>query len=374
MNTPIQKGQAIHSSKAGYGNFKDPTGLLVRMLKSGKKAAYFTLIREGFSIMLKPLDWIFSPLEKKRLRKGLTSDLPLILILGGSRSGTTLLYQTLAGYLPVSYFNNLSAAFSKSPITGGMLFNRLLRKKKGDFKNYYGSVAGFNGPNDGFHIWNRWFGMDRNHIPEDIPEATLKDLENFVSTWNASFKKPLLNKNNRNSICIAAFEKALPNQVYYVVIKRNPVYVIQSLIQSREVVQGDKRVAWGLEVNGEKANATNLDDPYAYVDEISEQVFAVNDFLREELKQVDPNRYVEISYEAFCKYPQDIVQNISQLIFGKEISPKNLKGLKPFRNTNSQKLGDEEFARIKNTVASKHVKEKRLQVEGDEEVDRKVPR
>ena len=358
MNTPNQKGANGHTAKAGYGNFKDPFGLLVRMLKSGKKAAYFTLFREGVSVVFKPLNWILAPFERRKLAKGLTSDLPLILILGGSRSGTTLLYQTLAGYLPVSYFNNLGAAFPQAPITGGLVFNRLLKRKKGDFKNYYGSVAGFNGPNDGFHIWNRWFGMDRNHIPANISGELLRDLKNFVHTWNASFGKPLLNKNNRNSICINEFEKALPNQVYYVVIKRNPVYVIQSLIQSREIVQGDKRVSWGLEVSEDHENNTAADDPYGYVDEIGNQVFSVNEFLTEELKGIDAKRYIEISYESFCEFPEETVQKVSQMIFGKKVEAKMLEGLKPFKNTNKQKLEDPEFDRIKQAVAQWHAESK----------------
>ena len=108
------------------------------MLKSGNRAAYFTLIREGMGVALRPLDWLFSFSEKRRLQRCKKSDLPLILILGGSRSGTTLLYQTLAQYLPVSYFNNLSVSFGKSPITAGKRFNWLLRRQKGNFNNYYG--------------------------------------------------------------------------------------------------------------------------------------------------------------------------------------------------------------------------------------------
>lgn len=36
---------------------------------------------------------------------------PVLLVVGAPRSGTTLVYQTLARYLDVSYFNNLSSFF-----------------------------------------------------------------------------------------------------------------------------------------------------------------------------------------------------------------------------------------------------------------------
>jgi hypothetical protein len=153
----------------GYSNFRDPVGLLRRMLASGDRAAYFTLFREALSVVMRPVDALLARSEATLLRTDPgPSDLPVLLVLGGSRSGTTLLYQTLTKCLPVSYFNNLSAAFPQSPITAGTRFNRFLPRQGADFQNYYGSVAGLDGPNDGFHIWNRWLGDDRNSVPEDI--------------------------------------------------------------------------------------------------------------------------------------------------------------------------------------------------------------
>jgi len=350
----MKKTEAVKKQDvgAGYSNFKDPVGLLVRMLKSGKKAAYFTLFREGVSLLLKPVDGLMASGEKKKLRETAPSDLPLVLILGGSRSGTTLLYQTLTQYLPVSYFNNLSASFPRSPISGGKTFNRFLKKKKGDFSNFYGSVAGFNGANDGFHIWNRWFGQDRNHIASDISEETLQDLKNCVDAWHNHFKKPLLNKNNRNTLCIKEFEEAMGRQVKYVVIERDPVYVIQSLIKSREAVQGDKRVGWGLGAN-ESSEALAEKDPFYYVDEICDQVFSVNEHLDTELQQVDADRYLRITYEEFCQSPTRIVNEVSKLIFEEEVDHTQLKGLETFKNTNKQSLDDDEFSRILEAVAKK---------------------
>jgi len=336
---------------ADYGNFKDPVGLLLRMLRSRNRAAYFTLFREGLSLMLTPLDILLASSEQKLTRKPAQSDLPLVLILGGSRSGTTLLYQTLCHYLPVSYFNNLSVSFPRSPITSSNMFKRFLKKGNSTFKNYYGSVPGFNGPNDGFHIWNRWLGQDRNHVDSDIDQVVLEEMRNFVHTWHATFGKPLLNKNNRNSLAISTFERALPTQVRYIVIKRHPQFVVQSLICSREEVQGDKRVGWGLGAN-ETTSTDKHDksDPYAYIEDICRQVYTVDKQLNQNLQQVDSNRYIEITYEEFCQNPQAVVQQVALLVLGKKLDDKELKNLNPFDNTNNQRLSDEEFQRIKETL------------------------
>ena len=146
----------------GYSNFRDPVGLLRRMLVSGDRAAYFTLFREALGVAMKPVDSLLARSEARLVAVDPgPSALPVLLVLGGSRSGTTLLYQTLTRFLPVSYFNNLGACFPKSPVTAATRFNQFLPRQRADFRNYYGSVAGLAGPNDGFHIWNRWLGADR---------------------------------------------------------------------------------------------------------------------------------------------------------------------------------------------------------------------
>lgn len=330
-----------------YSNFKDPFGLLKRMLASGNRAAYFTLIREGFGVALTPIDMLLAGKERRRIQQAKPSDMPMILILGGSRSGTTLLYQTLAQYLPVSYFNNLSVSFSRAPITGGKLFNRFLRKRKGNFNNYYGSVSGFNGPNDGFHIWNRWLGEDRNSVPENIGAEKTEEMKRFFDAWAEAFGQPFLNKNNRNSLCVKLFTETFPN-MYFVEIRRDPVYVTQSLIQSREAVQGSKYVAWGLG----SQDSDPSQNPLGYVDDICAQVHQVEQELDEGKGLVDPDKYIQVRYETFCENPQSVVQAVSKQIWGNELPESELTGLEPFKATNRQKISDEEFERIQACVAS----------------------
>ncbi len=340
-----------HSSSS-YSNFRDPLGLLVRMLKSGNKTAYFTLFREGVALVLKPIDYLLSGFEKRRIQKKVKSDLPVILIVGGSRSGTTLLYQTLVHYLPVSYFNNLNLSFPKSPITSGLLFNRFLKKKDHGFKNFFGSVSGLGGPNDGFHIWNRWFGQDRYAIKDKLSDEVLFDLSNFLNSWNAAFQKPLLNKNNRNSLAIRHFEKAMPEKMIYIFIRRNPVYVVQSLIESRLRIQGDKKAAWGIGAKDTIDGAANNTDPYSYIDDICDQVYQVEQKINTLLEEIPSERKFYLSYESLCENPKQQIERISSLIFDQKRIDRNIDHIKPFKNTNIQRLPDEEFNRIKKSINS----------------------
>lgn len=323
-----------------YNNFKDPVGLAKRMLTSGNRAAYFTLLREGLGVALKPIDALWQKAERKKLAQPAEAEPPMIIILGGSRSGTTLLYQTLAHYLPVSYFNNLSVSFPRSPISSSRFFRSWFRQGKGEkaFQNYYGSAAGFNGPNDGFHIWNRWLGEDRNAIPKELPETVVAEMQTFFRTWYQHMGQPFLNKNNRNSLCVELFLKAFP-KVHFVEIRRNPIYVIQSLIQSREAVQGSKYVGWGLGTKEES-------DEQSYIRDITQQVYGVAQQLNQARSLVPTSQYTYLHYEAFCARPHRVVEEVYHQVWQKDPDQLKLPSLTAYPHTNHQKLADAEFGEI----------------------------
>ena len=200
----------LNSSLAGkYGNFRDPLGLLVRMLVSGNRAAYGALFRAAFSLGLTPLDWLLQRQEHQRLAKvdDCLPRQPLVLIVGPPRSGSTLLFQTMARYADVSYLTNLTSMFPRSPITSASLFHAFDKrpKKKAlskSLQNYYGQTPGLAAPNDGFEVWNRWLGDDRYHAPETLKSAMIEDMQRFFAAWTTEFDRPFLNKNNRNALCI----------------------------------------------------------------------------------------------------------------------------------------------------------------------------
>lgn len=311
------------------------------MVASGDPVAYFTLFREGVGVLVKPLDVLLQSMEKRRLQQATSTEMPVILIIGGPRCGTTLLYQTLVQYLPVSYFSNLIAVFPRSPISAGKLFHLFGRRIKQDFRNYYGSVAGFRGPNDGFPIWNRWLGKDRYVVPELISPHILADMRRFFDAWHTAFQKPFMNKNNRNVLCAVQLANAL-RPAYIIEIRRDPVFVAQSLIQSRLAVQGSKYATWG--VGGLKSEMGR--NGIGYVDDVCRQVINVDLELDKAKSLICPDYYIQISYERFCDYPSQAVKRVYKQIWGEELPGQLLSNLQPFQNMNRKAISDEEFDRI----------------------------
>jgi len=336
-----------HSTKPSaeprrYGNFQDPIGLVLRMLRSGNRAAYSAILREAVRRLLVPLDLLLVPLERRRLHAARPTDTPLILIVGPPRSGTTFVSQVLTAFLQVSYLSNLSALFPRSPITATRLFRRIAQRQKTEFTSFYGQTSGLAGAHDGFFVWNRWFGDDRYETVVGSEFRQHCDMQQFFDAWSGAFAAPFLNKNNRNTSCLDIVADALDN-ARFVVVRRDPASTVRSLIRAREVVQGDKHHKWGLASQESQGQLDTL----GYVDDVCEQVLQIERELSDRLDSIDPGRVYEIRYEDFCERPRSILQELTEQFPELECTGDALQSCpESFRRSESVPLTAEEEARL----------------------------
>jgi len=332
---------AADSSKpaAGYGHFRNPLGLVWRMLKSGKRAALAALAREGLGKLAIPVDALLAGRERRLARPAPSNEHPLIFIVGPPRSGTTMIYQVLAYCLDVTFPNNLSSMFPRSSTT----VSGLATKRRSDFNSYYGQTARMSGANDGFHIWNRWLGDDRYAARTELSEEERADMQQFFSSWTAKYDKPFLNKNNRNVQCIRLLADCLPN-AFFVAVNRDPVCVARSLIHARQLVHGDKSAGWGLQCQEVHCE----EEPLGYVNDVCDQVRRNLDELNGQLDQLDPARYINIPYEAFCTDPDTHVDLLLAKVDGLQRRPDTLPfGMDTFKISKSRPLTDDEESLIR---------------------------
>jgi hypothetical protein len=331
-----------------YANFQDPFGLVMRMLRSKDPAALSALLRAGLAVSVAPLDGALQPFERRRVRAAPPSRHAPIFIVGAPRSGTTLVYQALAHHLPVTYFSNLSALFPRAPLTASVLFERLFDGRRPDFHSFYGNTKGLAAPNDGFHVWNRWLGADRYRVPEALGDEAAQEMRGFFQAWMATFDRPLLNKNNRNTACIPLLASIFED-AWFIAVERDPVYVAQSLLFARERIQGSKQLGWGLG----KSERAGAERPLGYVDDVCDQVLRVRAQCRRDLRGVAPERVVEVSYEAFCRDPAGVIAGVSRRVLGAGLDVEALRTeLPPFRSTNRLQLETAEAERIRARIAS----------------------
>jgi hypothetical protein len=312
------------------------------MLTSGKRAAYAALIHEALRIAARPLDALLKNKEARTITNAAPSEQPVVLVVGAPRSGTTLVYQTLARYMDVSYVTNMTSMFPRSPITSSRLLNVLPKRDSADFHNFYGQTARLHGPNDGFSLWNQWLGDDRYVPRTDLSESEQKTMLQFFHAWSHAFGKPFLNKNNRNTGCLDLLSRAIP-QASFIVVRRNPLLVAQSLIRAREQVQGDKAVGWGLHSHSSDTAA----DPLRYVDDVCDQILEIEKQLDEQLKHIPASRRIEITYEGFCEDPAASLRWIGKQIPGIQLKDNLIESeLKPFEASATLTLTQAEQHRL----------------------------
>ena len=323
-------------------NFQNPLGLLYRMLTSGKRAAYAALFHEALRIAARPFDTMLQRKESRTIQNAVPSQLPVVLVVGAPRSGTTLVYQTLARYMDVSYVTNLTSMFPRSPISGSRMLHWIPGRNSADFHNFYGQTARLQGPNDGFSLWNKWLGDDR-YIPRtDLNEAEQQEMQQFFYAWGNAFGKPFLNKNNRNTGCLDLLSRVIP-RASFIVVRRNPLLVAQSLIKAREQVQGDKTVGWGLHSHSSNTSA----DALSYVDDVCDQILKIERQLDEQLRHIPSHRLIEITYEGFCEDPAASLHQISRHILDVNLKDELIaRELRPFEASGKVTLSDAEQTRL----------------------------
>lgn len=326
-----------------YANFRDPWGLLVRMLRSGSPAARAALFRAGVEIPLRPVDYLLAGRERRLIDEAPLGRLPQLLIVGAPRSGTTMAYQLIAGLLPVTYFSNFSSLFPRAPLAASKMVRRWIRRPT-DVHSYYGQTAGWMAPNDGFHIWSQWLGEDRYHAPNSLTLEQKQGMRKFLDAWEMVFGQPLVNKNNRNTDALVLLAETLP-RAHFLVIERDPVYVAQSLVIARQQVQGSKRHAWGLDSRDVAAS----DDPLGYVDEVCRQVFRIDENLKAQLTALPRERFTCLKYEQLCERPEESLQQVGEIL-GVCPQLERMQQLEPLAAANQKRLDDAEFRRIESQI------------------------
>lgn len=275
----------------------------------------------------------------------------MILIVGAPRSGTTLIYQVLAYHLPVAYLTNLSSLFPRSPITASRLFKRFLDTPRFDLHSYFGTTVGLDGPNDAFHVWNRWLGEDRYSTPTALSEPCKADMRSFFDACYAEFHRPMLNKNNRNTDCIPLLADVFPN-AYFVGLRRDPVFTAQSLLLAREHIQGSRFVGWGLgsRDSERRPGATQ------YIDDVCLQVHTIDRKLDHAKQLLGSRRFLEVDYEGFCADPARTVEQVYKRVWGEQYDVAGLRhSLEPLPVANRVRIDPADFRRIEACIADLYV-------------------
>lgn len=327
-------------------NFQDPGRLFLRLMRTRNSAAYFAVAHTGLAVLAAPLDVVLARAERDLYARAEPPKKPLVFIGGAPRSGTTILDQVLIGSLPVTYFNNLTAVFPRAPIMANRIFRRWLHKPPLGFDNFYGRTTGFAGRNDGLHLWDRWLGNDRYRPPTHLEPALADDMRRFFGAYEAAFGGPLVNKNNAVAICADVVAAALPT-AHFLCVRREPLYAVQSLLITREFIQGKREAPYGAG-DPQYAGRPGVDP----IEEVCAQVLYHERRMEEHRRTLGPARFWVIEYEEFCRAPHVVVERVADEILGITIDRAAVRAaLPPLKTTNRSKLPPHDRERIEATLA-----------------------
>lgn len=287
--------------------------ILSKIIFSFNSAAWYVLWLKFLQIVLLPVDYLFRWIEQITVTKIERDQIPIIFVVGIQRTGSTLVSQFIEknfDFFPVGNFNSV---FKHSAYYLHKWFSLLYKQSNTSYKNFYGISKGFYSIGDCYELWDRWFGKNHYIIPEIISDKKEDNLRNYFTTLFSAYKRPLLTKNNRNSLLLPVFERNFKN-AFFVVVKRDPVAVIRSTIKASKDFFGDESMLWGLYPSAD-FDTSNYENS---IEAATVQFLMLDKILNEQLKKLNSESYIKIDYTEFCDNPSVFQENLIKKLSKKE--------------------------------------------------------
>ncbi|MCW4197565.1 MAG: sulfotransferase [Candidatus Thiodiazotropha lotti] len=271
---------------------------------------------------------------------------PSIFIVGGPRSGTTLMMQWLASSGLFGYPSNLMARFYRAPYIGAliheMMFNPDYQYKddfsdllpftlKSRFESDLGKTIGASAPNVFWYFWRRFFKFaDCPYLNEAQQQSAdtasfVKELAAIESAFNKPFALKGIIVNWNLEFIDQLFEKAL-----FIHVRREPAYQMKSILNARARFRGDRKLWWGFKTP--EFEHLKFSSPE---EEVAAQIFFTRRAISKSFDKISDNRWMNVDYEHFCTEPQQIYRELTAKLSSQQYElPSQYPGTPGFSNSN----------------------------------------
>lgn len=268
--------------------------------------------------LISRLKLMLEPIQINQNKKFVAPEYPVVLIIGCSRSGTTLLTQILAASKSFSFPTNFLSRFAYAPQLGAMIQNMLLNpeydfrgelsdiQSNPDFSSNVGKTKGALGINEFFHFWRKFFpNHDPGHLTdEDLRKVDVVQMRKELASIESEFDQPFMSKGMMLQYNINHFAKHAP-EIFFVYIKRNPRFVMQSLLLSRQKYYGSVKL-W----RGVKPKEYNWLATLDHYHQIAGQVLFTEKAINEQLSEIAEHRKLTCYYEDLCTNPNYVYNKL----------------------------------------------------------------
>ena len=275
---------------------------------------------EELETLLQELNEMLEAAQRPVLARYAEPRYPVVLIVACARAGSTLLLQWLAGTGCFAYPTNLLSRFYGAPYIGARI-QQLLTDSRYSFRDEFadytsevnftsdlGKTRGILAPNEFWYFWRRFFHFGEIQTLDDdaLQKVNAARFLSELAAWEAAFEKPILLKAHIINWIIPFIARTL-KKVLFIHIDREPLYVAQSLLESRQKYFGTLE-EWYSFRPPEYVSLKSL-SPHA---QVAGQVYATNAAISRGLSQVDERYWMRVRYEEFCQDPEQVLNTIQE--------------------------------------------------------------
>lgn len=304
--------------------------------------------------LISRLSVLLTPAQKRANEDFNTPRFPVVAVLGCPRSGTTFLTQLLAASGQFSYPSNVLSRFAYAPYIGALIQKMLFDPDydlRGEFSELR-STSGFNsdigktdgalGVNEFFHFWRRFFP---NHDPGHLTDAELNAVDIIgmrreLAAIESVFERPFISKAMMLQYNASYFAERMP-ELFFIHIRREPKFVMQSITQSRRKYYGGEDIWWSVKPR-EYSFLKDM-EPAA---QVAGQVLFTEKAIDEQLDVIDGSRKLSCRYEDLCADPARVFEQLWSALRNHGVDLDAVPLLNSFPCQNRIRLSNEELSTL----------------------------
>ncbi len=266
-------------------------------------------VDHGFEEILAEANHALGPIEERLAAATPEPTQPMVVVCYPPRSGSTLFGQLLARTRAFHYVTNFMARFWEAPWLAGLIEKKLgLREYPfpEDLRSTYGVTPSPHEPHEFGFFWNRWLvfeGETHRVAMERMPSHRTEGLRNELRALMSLYDKPFFLKSDLVGLNVAYFN-SLFDDVRFVVLRRDPLFVAQSIYRARLQLYGDPCVYWSTRPSND-AHARDLPPER----QIALQIDGIYQDIYEGLHETGAP-CLEVQYEELCRNPREEIGRV----------------------------------------------------------------
>jgi hypothetical protein len=302
--------------------------------------------------LLKELSDLLGPVDEKVSAQFERPQWPPLFLVGSPRSGTTFVMQLLNATGQFAVPTNLLSRFYYAPYLGAKI-QQLLADKSFDYQNEMGDFSSKEAfqsslgkttsalsPSEFTYFWRRFIpNYDPQYLsPAEEEQIDGRGLASGLAAIEAVLQKPIAAKAFIIQYNLPKLYK-LFNNCIFVQVRRDPLYVMQSIYEARKSFYNTLDIWWSVKPR-EFPELQHLD----VYNQIAGQIFYTERALAEGLSQVPDQSQLIVEYEEVCQNPYDFYIMLRAKYKQKQYDlPEDVELPKAFSPSNKIRIPEAEF-------------------------------